>query len=298
MIRSLGLVTVLALLAGPARGQDGEAHTIKVKKAATGETIRVEKRDQGVESTKVVDLNGNVLKEEDKKTTKVYVYRETVLERVGAKRPTRLKRQYEKAEVTTNGAATALPYQGKTVLIEKTGGKYTFRIEGGDELTGDDAKQLNKEFNKSKLDDAAMEKLLLPHKAVKVGETWKLDTAAINKALEGEGGLGLHPEKTVGTGKLTRAYKKGGHQFGVIAVHLDLAPKSFGEGGKSLEAEPGAKVVLEFVLDVCIDGSSAAGAATSTATISAEMLFPDRNQPKFRITFSGKENSKHKDTPQ
>src|SRR4051794_23339335 len=154
MLRSLGWVAAFALLTASAGAQDDKAYSIKFRKPADGETSLVQKSEKGDEDLKIADNNGNPLKDEAKKTEKTFVYRETVLARKGTARPTRLKRAYQKAELTANGETKALPYQGKTLLIEKKDGKYAFHIEGGDELTGDDAKHLDEEFNKKKLDDS------------------------------------------------------------------------------------------------------------------------------------------------
>jgi hypothetical protein len=299
MIRSLALAAAVALLAGPARGQDGEAYTIKVKKAGEGDTVRAERTESGAQHVKVADLKGNVLNEEDKKAEKKFVFTETILSKKPGERATRLKRKYEKAEQTADGETTTLPFQGKTVLIEKKGGKFVFRVEGGDELTGDDAKALNEEFNKKgKLDEAAIEKLFLPQQAVKVGETWKIDPAAVNKGLAEGAGLQVYGDKTAGTGKLKRVYKKGGRQFGVIALHVQLAPKSVSEKGKTMQVEPGGKMTLDIDLDICIDGSSSGGTARFNVAFSMEVLYPSPDEPMARVTVNGKETGTQKEIPQ
>src|SRR5262249_15115622 len=133
---------------------------------------------------KVIDAEGGA-KEEKKDKVTVRAYRETVLEKAEGKKATKLRREYEKARVKEKGKERTLPYEGKTVLIEKKGDKYEFEIEGGKPLTGKDAEELEKEFNEHTIDAAKLDKLMLPPKPVAVGESWKIDAAAVVKELLG-----------------------------------------------------------------------------------------------------------------
>src|SRR5262245_2929718 len=167
MVRTLGLAAVV-LLAGATRGSGQEAHTLKIRKPAVGETYLSEKRDEEQLDQKLTDDKGKALKQAGHARKDHLIYRETVLEHPpGQPRPTQLRRQYEKAVSTVGERTTALPYEGKTVLIEKKDGRYRFRIEGGEELTGTAAQRLDEEFNRPRPDFLA---LLLPKKAVQVNE--------------------------------------------------------------------------------------------------------------------------------
>jgi hypothetical protein len=296
MLRILSVVAVLGLVTGPAWGQDGKAYTIKIKKLAQGESELVEKMEKSTQEVKIEDNNNNLLKEQTEKKADVSVYKQTILERKGDQRATRLTRKYEKATITKDGETTKLPYEGKTVLIEKKGDRYVFRIEGDEELTGEAAKELDKEFNKKgELDEKALEKLLLPGKAVKVGEEWKLDVATISKAFQGEGQLELLPEKTKGTGKLLRAYRKRERQFGVLSLRLDLALKSVTQGGNKIVLQPNSKLTMEFTIDACIDGSSATASGNWRVSGNIEALLPSPDQPmaRLRVTISGDGSGKN-----
>jgi hypothetical protein len=298
MIRSLGVIAVVGLLAAPAAAGAQEAYTIKLKRAGQGQTSLVDKTESATQAIKVADNNGNVLQEKDEKQTKHMVYKETVLEKKAGQRATRLKRQYEKATVTVGGDTKTLPYQGKTVLIEKKDGKYTFRIEGGEELTGEDAQQLKEEFSKGKLDDEALEKLFLPKRPVKVGETWQIDPALLAKGLQEDARMEVNVEKSKASGKLLKAYKKDGRQFGVLQLNLDIVPKSFSEGGMKVVLQPGAKMVVELKADACIDGSISSGTATSDVTVSAEALLPNPEQPMAKLTINVKAKGTEKNVEQ
>jgi hypothetical protein len=297
MLRILSVAVVLGLVAGPAWGQADGPYQIKIKRLAKGESELVDKSEKATQNIKIEDNNGNLVKEQKENKGDVNVYLQTVLERKGNKRPTKMTRKYEKATVTKDGTTTKLSYEGKTVLIEKKGDRYVFRVEGGEELTGEDAKELNKEFNKKgEIDEKALEELLLPGKAVKVGEEWKLDVSKVSKAFEEDGALEIVPEKTKGTGKLLRAYKKDGRQFGVIQLRLDMALKSVSEEGNKvvLQADK-SKMQLEFTIDTCIDGTSATADGTWRVSANIEALLPSPDQPmaRLRVTIAAEGKGKN-----
>src|SRR5262245_31565087 len=81
MIRSLGLIAVVGLLAGPVGARAQETYTIKVKKGADGETTREEKHEEGDVKIKIEDLNGNGLGDHEEKSAAEYVYKQTILEK-------------------------------------------------------------------------------------------------------------------------------------------------------------------------------------------------------------------------
>jgi hypothetical protein len=287
MIRILSVVAVCGLLAGPALGAGEPTYTIKIKKAAAGQTEHVDKMEQSTERLKIVDNNGNAVKEEDKKTGHHYVYQQTILEKKpGAMKATRLKRKYEKASVTQGGETTRLRYEGKNILIEKKGDHYVFLLEGDEQLTGEDAKQLDKEFNKkTDITEAELEKLVLPPGPVKVNESWKVDPAPLTKVLEG---MELNLEKTTATAKLTRAYRKDRRQFGVIVLQLNLVPKGMNKDGMTFAFQPNSKITLHVTIDGCIDGSSTTASMSFTGDMAIEALLPSPDQPMFRLSASSK----------
>lgn len=249
-------VVLAAALPAPAQ----EKFDIKLKKAGVGETELIEKTEVENNASYLTDLAGKKLKDMEKlkKETRT-VYRETVLEKpADAKRPTKLKRRYEKAVVINDGKATMLAYEGKTVVIEKKEDGYRFFIEGGDELKGKEAALLAKEFNK-KSPGPDFEKLLMPGRAVAVGDTWKLDTAAILEELKSDKDAMQVDEAGVqGTGKLVKAYQKDGRQFGVLHIKLTLPIKAI-PAAKGLEIGKGTKMVILADMDLCIDGTAPLG---------------------------------------
>jgi hypothetical protein len=256
----LGLGLLLA--AADARAQD-DAVTIKVKETAKGDTVLVEQNQKITNQTKIVDGTGKVLQDKTDKLEDSSTFRETILEQEGKKRPTKLKRMYEKATLKEGDKTTELPYQGKTLLIEKKkDGKYHFQIEGGDELKEADAKLLNKEFNQStKEEKFDLEKFLLPKKPVKMGDTWKIEMEPVVKDFTDNSKIEVDTAKATGTGKVVKVYKKDGVQYGELKFDLELPIKALppGPDGKALPLEQGAKAKMDVTLDVCIDGSKVDG---------------------------------------
>src|SRR5262249_41330080 len=148
-----------------------------------------------------------------KKETRT-VYRETILEKpAGARLPTKLKRHYEKAEVTLDDTVTKLPYHGKTVLIEKKENGYRFSYEGGAELKDKEAALLAREFHKQET-APDFTKLYLPGQPVEVGESWKPDAAAILKEYKTVDGPQADEAKVRATARLDRVHDKDGRRFG------------------------------------------------------------------------------------
>src|SRR5262249_33209296 len=152
-------------------------------------------------------------------------YRETVLAVGADDEVVKLTRKYTKAQALEEGKVVKLPYEGKTVVIEKMGDKFRFTIDGGEELTGKDAERLDKEFNakdKSGLGKKGkdFEKMLLPKGKVAVGESWKIDAAPLLDEIKKSGEIVVDADKFSMTARLTKAYPKGGRQFGVIRLEL------------------------------------------------------------------------------
>ena len=154
MRHKLCLLGILGLLAAAAPVRVDDAYTIKVKKSGKGDVSLHEKVDVEDSSFKIEDADGKKL--QDKQAVKTTT--ETVRGNNSGKRKRQesdeVRREYTKAAIKTDGNERTLPYQGKTVLIEKKNdGKYHFRIEGGEEVTGKDAESLSRSFNKENADD-------------------------------------------------------------------------------------------------------------------------------------------------
>src|SRR5687767_1919847 len=140
-MRRVLTLLVLGLAAAALRADDGPV-TIKIKQAGPGDRIKQTKTEENSNKVSFTVMGTDMTKEE--KAVARYVYTEEVLERpAGAKRPTKLKRTYESAEMTKDGEKQDLGLAGKTVVIEKAGAGYTITVDG-QEPTGQAGEILKK----------------------------------------------------------------------------------------------------------------------------------------------------------
>lgn len=284
------ILTALLTTALPAGAQ--EKYDIKFKDRKLVDTYLFDKTEVNDQKHILQDKDGKALKEKLEKTTNHYVYRVTVFERDKTDRKaTKLTRQYAKAETSTDGKTTTLPYHGKTVSIEQKGDRFHFRMENGAELTGKDAEELDKEFNRKTPPGPSIEKIVQPAHRVAVGETWKLDLPALAKELERGLQLSADVGASTGTAKLLKVYKKNGQQFGVLHLELTFAVK----GIKTVEVKTGSKITMSADLDVCIDGSADTSKITvrSGGTILAPL--PDQPQQVFFLQSNGISTERRQD---
>lgn len=169
--------------------------------------------------------DGKILKEDHSKASETFVYTQTILEKPDKdKPPTRLRRQYERAEKKDGDKTTRMGFHGKTVLIEKKHGKWGFHYEDGPELALEDAVIVYRDFHHDETvaEEGGLTELQLPKKPVKVGETWPLDAVTIAKKSEKASLFPLDAAKAAGTGKLLRVYQQNGRQFGVLELTMDM----------------------------------------------------------------------------
>jgi hypothetical protein len=256
----------LLLWSAAAPAQD--AITIKLKRSEQGSVTLVNKSETTTSKVKVEDAQGNAIVDKVENKVVHAAYTETILERDGIKPPTKLERAYTKCQVKDGDETEDLGLAGKTVVIEKKDDKYTFAFKGGGEVTGAAATLLSKELSNKRETNADLEKLLLPKGAVKAGGTWKLDMEPILNDLFKKGGeLEFHTAKATGTGKLVKAYKKDGRQFGEIRYQLTMPLKTIGKVPTQMTFNDGAKMSMEITMDVCIDGTSEAGAMNMRASL-------------------------------
>jgi hypothetical protein len=290
-------VILLGLVVGLAPAE--EAYTIKIKKSAKGDVIKVEDQEDG-ENKLSLSIGGKPAPNQPPqgKEGKAESYVETILEKPdSAEKPTSLKRNYEKARFIKEGKEQTRAYEGKTVLIQKKGDKYQFQIDGGKELTGMDAEDLDKEFNKKDgLSEDELEKLLLPTKPVRVGDTWKIDGDKLFNAMAKEGGFSAEGSKA--TGKLVEVYEKGGRKIGKMDIEITSPITKFGEKESvKFKVAEGSKAVQAFHLDVCIDGTSSAGSIKAEVSMNIDAGF-DAGGMEGKLSMNVKYVSSKKGTEQ
>jgi hypothetical protein len=279
------LVTLAALLPTAAQAQD--KYTIKLKELGTGDSARVEIKDTTAFKLAITgDKDKPPAPPKEFKSTKHLLYTDTVLERPDPLRPpTKVKRVYDKA-VTEGDPGTpgdkTRPYHGKTLLIEKKGDKYEYRIDGGEAIPGD--VELNNEFTNA--EQARQKKVFVPPGPVALNQMWQVDA----KALLGEADKtdALQVLKSAGTAQLVKVYKKDGRLYGVIDVKLEIEFKLSPKGPKEGEGTTSEnKGVMKLTFDGCIDGTFAEGRISGTAEFSGTTTVRLPNAPAMTSTASG-----------
>jgi hypothetical protein len=235
-----------------------EAVTIKIKKSGPGEVNDTTKSEK-VTNKITISAGGKDQVREENVSSKM-AYQDEVIERpADAKRATKLKRTYKTAELVKDNTAVELGLADKTVMIEKKGDKYEFTIDGK-AVSGPAAELLTREFGKEK---HLTEDEMFPKGPVKVGESWKIDGAKVAKEL-GETGMVIDADKTTATGKLLRAYDKGGSKYGVLEITMEVAVTALKGGAQEITVKPGSKLTITLNADACIDGTQDAGKAKTT----------------------------------
>src|SRR5579884_1142882 len=277
-IRHLCLLA-LVVLAQVGLGAQDHAYTIKVKEPVKGEIVQIERSEAFSNATKIADNAGKALVDRADKGLAVASYKETILEQEGKKRPTKLRREYDKAQIKVGDKTVELPYHGKAVLIEKQkDNKYHFRIENGNELSGPDADALDKEFNASggSEDKFDLEKHLLPKVPVKLHDTWRIDMQALAKDFTANTNMEVDLTKAAGTGQLKKVYDQGGRPFGELHFLVDLPLKSVpgGPGMPNVPLQTGSKASIDVTLNVCIDGSTVAGTLQGRMKMNMQGIVP------------------------
>ncbi len=288
-----------ALLAAPTLAWAEDANTIKLKMAGVGDVVLVERTSTLTTETKMIDATGKTVSADKEKDTESYVYRETILAEEAGKPPTKIRRQYDKAQVKEGDKTTDLPYAGKTLLIErKKDGKFHFQIEGGMEVTGDDASTLDSEFNASD-EFRDFEQHFLPEQPVKAEEGWKLDMAPIVRLLDQSNDFEGDASKVRGTGKLVKVYPKGDRRFGRFLVHYEFPLKSTGSGKDKQETLDGSALTDDIDMDACIDGKfldDTIHLSTET-TISTTTVLKDGTTGKMVVVLKGEQVETDKEQP-
>ena len=230
-----------ALVVASAAGQEGPVE-IKPGYPKVGDRLKT------VVTEKVETKTTSGGKDKTDVTTTVLVYTDEVeVAPAAAKKPTKLKRTFDKATVNTNGKTAPLAVQGKTVQIEKRLDKYTFAAEGK-AVDAASLAVLDAEFNKP----ARNVPLLFPARA-KMGDGWELDRAKIVTAL-GAKDLQLDKSKATGTGKFPLVEMRGERRFG--AMQLEATAPVTGLGDKSPLQLKSGKYTFTYKNELCIDSLS------------------------------------------
>jgi hypothetical protein len=248
--------------------------TINIKDRGAGQTVLVEQTDTTVSNSKLVDHDGKTVQEQKVKVVFAYVYRETYLAREENKAPTRIRREYEKAQASCDGETTDLLFHGKTVFIEKKDGKYHFSLENGKEVTEDQdvTDTIGFEFNSPKLERRyRLEREALPGKPVSLNDSWTVDVKSILAAND-RNGVNYDQDRASGTGILHKVYSKDGKQFGILHFHITAPLKSLGYWPALMPTQDGSKSEIEADMDVRIDGQEESGTYKIKRTATMKLI--------------------------
>ena len=254
MLRSiLASFLAIGLLAGGHAVAADETYAVKLYKSKKGDKSENEKTETG-KSTIAINVMGMKMNQDVKNGKKEVYTEETLEKKAGDKKATKLARTYTTAEKTENGETTKHVYAGETVLIEKKGDKYEFSIKGK-ALQEDEATELFKSFNKK--EDEPENEDFLPKDPVKVGESWKVPADKTEKMFKtlGDEKMKFDVKKSTIGGKLLKAYKKDGAQFGTLELTLTILITEIDLGGEFTKTKDGSKMVIQGTIDTCIDGT-------------------------------------------
>lgn len=278
------LAVSLALLV-PALSPAADVFEVKLRKRAQGDFIAVSFEEKTTNALTVSSPEGKVLNTENTEVVESAKYKEELLEKEAGKKPTKLRRTYEKATMTVGGKAQEFAYSGKAITVQRLTAGYVFTFDDGKPLVGEAAGLLPKEFTTEKSGDETIYAAVLPKKPVAVGAAWPVAAKDVLKEIAGEtADKAFDLTKAKGTGKLTKAYKKDDKQFGVLEIELS-APLTVLPDSRSnalFKCRAGSAFTMTLVFDACIDGTAESG------TIKGEAKFAGTAD----VTASGKEGDR------
>jgi hypothetical protein len=266
----LSAAVLLAVAFAAPSADDDTKYDVKVAKfAPKGKSVKTSEKTDIKSTVKVTDDNDNAVMDTKTKKTLLRVYVEKTIDVDDkANKQKKFTRKYEKAKDVENDESENKPYHGRTIVYELSDGTYKLSAEGQPELSDTDLKELSEEANKP---DSKLEEALYPKKAVKVGESWKLpgkDVAAYFKDLK------MDVDTVKGEGKLVKAYKKDGKQWGTLEYAITFK-SPLGEV-KNADGE------LKATIDQPLDASSTAGKAVFKMSVKAKQTV-EKDCKKFNV---------------
>jgi hypothetical protein len=263
------LLTAAFVLTLATTGARAQSYTLKIKEfPAPGKSITVTSTGKTNSSFKIA-LGGMVLKEDKKTEIEESEYVEKVLAAGSGPRPQKYSRAYTKATRGEAGTPVKLFQHGKTILFESQGDKYQATVDG-DMPKDEEGKKALESLARSA--SKASFEAMLPKEAVPVGGTWTVPGKLVLDNLPEF--KDTDPAAIKAQGKLLKAYKKDGQQWGTVELIIDLPLKNLGEGPVLNKAIP---MQLKATIDAAIDGSSTAGTMTGLVTVKGSTDFTQNN---------------------
>ncbi len=248
MPRTVWLLILVLIALGAMPAQSEEAVTFKSYLPKVGDQLRVS-RTESDKQTISQELAG---RKHEKTVLRVRVigYTDEVLA-VDDTSPSRQRRVYAKYEITHDGKVEKLPVAGKSVLIERKGEGYEFRVERGEVIPPEVRSALGREWNRPGV--SATDPELLPSKALKPGETWKLDLKKLFR--DAPEGTNFDVPGATGSGKLVKLYQARGATQAVLDYSVSL-PAKVALSDVIPGLTEGSKITIAINCDVCVDGTA------------------------------------------
>jgi hypothetical protein len=278
MLRIAMVVTLAWLAAG-----DEETFEIRGRLPRAGDAYRVSAESRWLNR---VELGANVSRDLSARRDD-YVQRVIAADGPGG-RMTRAEREYQTAaEVTlpvgpeqdppAQPELKPLPYQGKTMSLERQEKEWKVLVDGEASLNPAQARPLLAQLEAV---DALLEPtwLIRPGKPVAVQEKWQVDLRAWVKFYQGVFGLEIDLARSAGQAKLLKTYLRDGRRFGVVQFTIS-APLSREQTEWTLDET--SRLTLDETLDFCLDGSVVT--QTGSGQMSLRVSGVRKNAPDTRL---------------
>jgi hypothetical protein len=165
--------------------------------------------------------------------------------------PTKFSAVFDGFSATGPGAPTGADLLvGKSIIATRAGEIYKFECGAG--LSSEEMKALDAKFNKSHLvDDAG----ILPNKAVRLNEEWVIDAAQFAKEIVQNFPLIVNVQRSSGTARLVKAYKRDDAQFGIIELRATIRFNPALAVANGVSVDDDSKMEMTGTVDMCIDAS-------------------------------------------
>lgn len=191
-----------------------------------------------------------------------------------------------KASKLSNGAETALSFEGQNVIVTSGAGSSSIlRLEGGAALSREDEATAKLVATRAGVFESGTTgtDVLLPSQPVKVGESWEPDLARAAKDLLASSKLpvGVDLQKSSARFTLMSVESRDGIEYGKIQGTVELAANKFG----SNSIDPALLLKVSIEAEIALEGQAPDGTVNSTAElIGATTVSPPGGGPSGVLT--------------
>ncbi|MCI0702024.1 MAG: hypothetical protein L0241_13155 [Planctomycetia bacterium] len=261
---------------------DTTEYTLKVRTPGEGSQLRGSVKIEMSMSLVARDPNGKRLPGKEKTTKEEIGYSETIETFPdGAKKPTKSRAKIDKWVKDKNGGITKEEVMkrivGRDIIIEKQFGTYNIHAQDGGPIDPEVYIFLDKRYQEAyegfNIHD------FLPDKPVKIGTTWPIPIERLVKAMGNAANFPFDAKKSTGSGKLLRVDDKDGKKYGRIKLEANIVPKI----SEKDVAITDMKVEMNWIIDLCIDGSRHDITAKATVEVSVKFSDPKEGTGKAEV---------------